>query len=211
MPDGIFIKLGVTTYDASRKQFRIGGRPVSRQSVRSEIDKLTQHVSKEAAKIGNLYATGKINIAEFEIRMKDLIRSGHLIASSVGRGGRERMSLSDWGRVGSRLQREYTYLAAFTRKLATGQVAKLLTPNRAKAYSSSIIMSYHETKRTEHVNDAKAPVQVMLVQHSREGCEECEADAAMGWVNPDELDDLGSRICGPFCLCEILFSDEVND
>jgi len=209
MPDGGLV-LNIV-YDESAKQFRQNGRVVSNQAVRAEIDKLTAFVSKEAQRIGKKYADGKIGIAQFEIEMRELLKSSHLVASSVGRGGRARMSQADWGKVGSRLKREYTYLQKFARKLAQGKIAKAVTPNRAKSYSSSVVMSYHETMRTEQTQNSVTDIKVRLIQNSKEGCSECTADADRGWVAVEDMQEIGTRICQNFCLCEFEFSDDVNE
>ncbi len=180
---------------------------VPRPLVRKEIDRLTEHIKKEAARIGTLYQDGKINLAHFEIEMREMLKSSHIIAASVGRGGRARMTLSDWGKVGSRLKAEYGYLAKFTRKVGLGKIEKVATANRAKKYASSIVMSYHETVRTEHGRESE--LKVRLITNSEEGCEECAADEALGWINLDEMGEIGTRICGNFCKCDLQFSDEV--
>jgi hypothetical protein len=205
---GIVIRVG-TIYDAKSKSFRRAGRVVTRHQVRAEIDKLTEHISRQAAKIGERYAKATLTLARFEIEMRELLKSGHIIASSVGRGGRSRMTQADWARVGSRLRREYGYLSKFVRKLGQGKIDKAFTANRAKKYSSSIVMSYHETMKTEETKDSVSEIKVRLVQNSREGCAECAADADRGWVNVEDMGEIGTRICGNFCLCDLEFSDDV--
>lgn len=180
---------------------------VPRPLVRKEIDKLTDHIAKQAALIGRRYEKGKITLAEFELQMRELLKSGHIIAASVGKGGRSRMTLKDWGKVGSRLKKEYTYLSKFRRKIGLGKVPRIATANRAKKYASSIVMSYHETVRTEHGRESE--LKVKLVTNSLEGCEECAADEAAGWMNLEDMGEIGTRICGNFCKCDLVFSDEV--
>lgn len=212
MPDGLFAKIGTgTTYDPDRKQFKQGGKVISRAATRAKIDKLTAHISKEAAKIGDRYSKGRIGIAGFESEMRTLLKSAHIISASVGRGGRDRMTQSDWAKVGNRLKKEYSYLSLFSRKLQRGTLSKAYTANRAKLYASSVVMSYHETVHKEATQNSVSDVKVRLVQNSKEGCVECNADAARGWVNVEDLDEIGTRICQNFCLCEILFSDLENE
>lgn len=209
MPDGLVAKIG-TTYDDTRKQFKREGRWVSRASARRELDKLTERFKRDAVRIGERYARGG-SLIEFEAAMRDLLKSAHVVASSVGRGGLVRMNQSDWGKVGNRLKREYGYLSKFVRRLEKGKIPKAITPNRAKRYANSVIMSYHETVHKEATKDSVSEIKVRLVQNSKEGCEECAADAARGWVNVEDMDELGTRICGNFCLCDLEFSDMVNE
>lgn len=194
-------------YSPKYKRFINDGHQLSFDGVRREVDKLTAVVARDAERIANRYAAGKITSVEFEEQMRALLKSGHIIASSVGRGGIGRMTQADWGKVGARLKKEYGYLRKFVTKLEKGKIEKAITPNRAKRYSSSIVMSYHETRRTEETI-SKTPIKVRLIQNSKEGCPECTADAARGWVNVEDMEEIGSRICGNFCLCELEFSDD---
>jgi hypothetical protein len=207
--DGNGISLRIV-YDAKRKQFKQNGRVISRSATRAEVDKLTDVVRRTAANIGERYAKGSISLAQFEIEMRDLIKSGHIVAASVGRGGRIRMTQADWGKVGSRLKKEYGYLGRFVRKLEKGTLAKPFTANRAKKYSSSIVMSYHEMALQEQTLDSVSDVKVRLIQHSKEGCEECTADAAEGWMAVEDFTLIGERLCQNFCLCDAEFSDMIG-
>jgi hypothetical protein len=204
-------------FDEKRKRFRDkDGRLVSRREVRPLIDKLTNTVAKDAAKIANRYQSGQINLAQFEIEMRELLKSGHIIASSVGRGGRERMTLSDWAKVGNKIKWQNQYLSRFARKIGQGKIAKIATASRARSYASSIYISYanaFQTAQTEFVaggGDINPEREMLcyLEQNSEEGCVECTADAAAGPMPVSEMGELGSRICGDFCKCEIIFEDE---
>lgn len=204
--DGLTIRIA---YDPAQKRYVEGGKVIARESVQAEIDKLTEYVAKEALRIGSSYSKGRISLAEFEVRMRELLKSSHIIASSVGRGGKARMTLSDWGKVGARLKKEYGYLAKFVRKVSLGKVSKVATPHRASLYASSVRMSYHTTVHKEETKNSVSDIRVRLVQNSKEGCEECAADAARGWVAVEDMDEIGSRICGNFCLCELIFDDDI--
>jgi hypothetical protein len=204
-------------FDEKRKRFRDkDGRLVSRREVRPLIQKLTDTVAKDAAKIATRYSNGKINLTQFEIEMRELLKSGHIVAASVGRGGRERMTASDWGKVGAKIKWQNGYLAKFARKIGQGKIAKIATASRARSYASSLYISYSTALQTAHSEfigsgrDAESEREMLcyLEQNSEEGCVECTADAAAGPMPVSEMGELGSRICGDFCKCEIIFEDE---
>jgi len=197
-------------YDIKAKQFA-GERRITRREVRAEIDKLLEAVEKRSASLGKSLSADAISLAEFQSEMQDLLRSAHIIASSVGRGGRDLMTLSDWGKVGAKIAWQNRYLEKFARKIERGTLSEASIANRAKSYSSAIFVSFSDTyqkAQTEFVEDGKNPILARLVQNSREGCEECSADAAEGWMSVDDMKEIGTRICGDFCLCDIEFSDE---
>jgi len=197
-------------YDIKAKQFA-GERRITRREVRAEIDKLLQEVEKTAARYGKSLQSSDVSLAEFESSMRELLRSAHIVAASVGRGGRDLMTLSDWGKVGAKIAWQNRYLEKFARKIERGTLSEASIANRAKSYSSAIFVSFSDTyqkAQTEFVEDGKNPILARLVQNSKEGCDECTADAAEGWMSVDDMKEIGTRICGDFCLCDIEFSDE---
>ena len=198
-------------YSVTRKAFYSGGRKVSRQAVRREINALIDHVGSDATRLGRLVRDGRISPIEFELAMRDLLRSAHIVAASVGKGGRARMLARDWGRVGAKIKWQYGYLQRFARKIARGGISDTALASRARSYASSIFVSFSNTfqdAQTEFVEGGKNPVLARLVQNSQEGCEECTADAAEGWMSVDDMGEIGSRICGDFCRCDIEFSED---
>lgn len=211
-------------YEPSSRRYRFNGRYVPRAELRKEIDKLSRFIRREASSIGAKYASGEIGIAEFEIAMRELLRAGHIVSASVGKGGRDQMTLKDWGRVGRKVKWQYEYLAKFSRKLASGRLSKAFTESRARSYASSIYVSYAESRfvaAKEAIadgdgdrgrgrgGDADSRPRCRLIQNSEEGCIECTADADEGWMDVDDMTEIGGRICGDFCKCELLFEDEI--
>jgi hypothetical protein len=201
-------------FDPQTRQYRFNGRPVTRREVRDEVTKLITFVEKEAKPIADRYARGVINLSQFEIEMRELLKAGHIVSASVGRGGRARMQQKDWGRVGAKIRWQYDYLAKFTRKLSSGKLTKAYSENRAKSYASALYISFTDARmeaQTEVIDggsDERREIQCRLIQNSEEGCVECESDAAEGWMSVDDMGEIGSRLCGDFCKCEIEFSDE---
>src|SRR4051794_18174699 len=105
-------------YDPKARRFvKPDGRVISREKVRGLIDALTETVQKDAKSIASKFERGDITLAQFEIEMRSLLKSGHIIAASIGRGGRARLTQADWGRVGYKIKWQYGYLSKFARKI----------------------------------------------------------------------------------------------
>lgn len=204
-------------YIRSERRYRdANGKPVSRNELRGLIDKLTTHVEKEAAKLAKSYTAKRISLAEFHTGMRELLKSAHIVASTVGRGGRAMMTQADWGRVGAKVKWQFSYLEKFTRKLGAGRLSEALSASRARAYASSIYISFANSFQESQVEKLEPSgdqtkdenILVRLITNSEEGCPECAADEALGWMKPEDMGELGSRICGDFCKCTLEFSDE---
>jgi hypothetical protein len=203
------------SFDPDIKRFvDAKGNAVPRGVVRDEIRKLTSHVSKEGAKISKAFQAGDIALPEFQNKMAELLKAGHIAAAAVGRGGIDRMSKADWGKVGNKIAWQNKYLERFANKINAGAVSPAMTKYRAGLYSSALWTTYNQTM-TETMKEesslGKNPEQCMLVTNSAEGCDECAADEAIGWMSVDDMGEIGSRLCGDFCRCEIIFeNDDLN-
>lgn len=198
-------------YSPKQKAFFSRGRKVSHSAVRAEIDGLTDHVAKESARIAKRFVAGQITSVEFELQMRELLKPAHIVAASVGKGGRARMTQSDWGRVGSKIKWQYSYLQKFIRKAPRLSDASIAS--RARSYSSAIYTSFARTfkeAQTEFVAEGKNPIKARLVTNSAEGCAECAADESLGWMDVEDLGEIGTRECGDFCKCDIEFEDDLN-
>ena len=199
-------------YNEQTKQFEDNGKVIEAAAILLLIDRLTSVGKREAKRISGRLERGEISVAQWRAAIAELLKSAHIIAASVGRGGRSRMTQSDWGKVGNKLRWQYGFLDKFTRSIVSGAVVigAGVIANRAIKYLSAPYISFQTAKQAEHTIgvDGK-PVMVRLVQNSKEGCSECAADASLGFIPVDDMDPIGSRICGDFCLCDLEFSDEV--
>lgn len=190
------------------------GRVIPRPELRAKIDKLLDYTKRQAARIAERYDAGEITGEQLNEQMRSLLKDSHIVSSVVGRGGREQMTSSDWGRVGQKLRRQYEYLNGFQKRLQSGTLSKAASTSRAKSYISSVYISFAESRMVaDKEGAAEQPsgkeMLCRLVQNSKEGCAECNADAGDGWVPVSEMKSIGERICEEFCLCEIEFEDEV--
>jgi hypothetical protein len=181
------------------------GREVPHAEVRRTIERLLAVVGSRARRLGERFNRGEITVDEFHAGMRELLRSGHIVAYSIGRGGRKRMSQADWTRVGAKLKSEYGYLRKLAAKLASGKVAKAITAHRAQKYAAGIWTSYHNAFAGEH---NKSGILVRRILNAKESCEGCLRIARKGWITPREMPDLGTQECGNFCKCYFEFSDD---
>ena len=200
---------------STRRYVTASGRVRSRAEIRAAIDKLTERVKREAKRLASAYYSGSINEAEFVLQMRELLKSGHIISATVGRGGKARMTQSDWGKVGAKLKWQYKYLDRFARQIKAGMVSEKRVASRAQLYPNSFWISYQKATHQEYKDAVESPDiptanLVRLVTNSKEGCAECAADESMGWVPADVLDEIGSRECGDHCKCSIEYMDDVK-
>ena len=170
------------------------------------VEKLTDKAAKDAKALATKLASGEIDKRTWKAEMLILLTSAHIIAASVGRGGVEQVTVSGWQKVKDRIDWQGGYLERFGRVIVAGVVIAAVIARRAASYANSPFVSYQEGKRDAVVDQGKEGIMAMLVQNSREGCDECTADAAEGWMPVDDIAPIGSRECQDYCKCDIEFS-----
>lgn len=186
------------------------GTPVSQLAVRGEVDKLIRYVGNESQKLANKLLQSRITLAQFETQTSQLLMAGHITAASIGRGGITRMSQSDWSEVGAKIAWQNDYLGRFSKRIAAGTVSPKMTTYRAGLYADALYTSFSKTFFKEHseIPEGQNPERCKLKTNSLEGCRECANDEARGWISVADMKPIGSRICGDFCKCDIIFEND---
>lgn len=141
--------------------------------------------------------------------MATLLRASHVVAASVGSGGYNRVTEERWRKVEKKVTWQGGYLFKFGAAIAVASVVGTVAARAAK-YASAVFVTFSNAfQEAQTAGKDEKEMLCRLVQNSKEGCPECNADAAAGWMPVSEMGEIGSRECGDFCLCEIEFEDEV--
>ncbi len=191
-------------YDPKTNRYRTaGGRFISPREVRKTIDKTFEVVKKDMRALGEALTTGGIDLRTFQTLMREKLKISHSLAASIGRGGRRQMSLSDWGKVGGGLKKQYAYLNNLSAQIEKGLVSDVQIINRAAAYSHGVRLAYYGmTTIAETAGDA---TMCRRIVNSKEGCAECAEYAAFGWIPIEEMPEIGELQCSVFCACLLEF------
>lgn len=197
------------TYNPQKKQFERDGVPVTSEELRTLIDRLTLQTKREARRLSERLERGEITRDAWLVAMATLLRASHVVAASVGSGGYNRVTEERWRKVEQKFIWQAGYLQKFSAMIAAGTLIDAIA-SRSVKYASAVFITFSNAWKEEQTlgRDEKEML-CRLVQNSKEGCPECNADAAAGWMPVSEMGEIGSRECGDFCLCEIEFEDEV--
>lgn len=200
------------TYDTAARQFRSAGELVSRAAVRAEIDKLTDFVKREAKTLSENLESGAIGLTDWHLAMRELLKSAHIIAASVGRGGIARMTQKDWGIVGAKIKWQYGFLQKTAISIEKGKILKALVPGRAQKYASALHITFYrafgEAQAEGREVTGEQPILVKRELNAKESCDDCIEYAGMGFIPVDEMPSLGELECGDFCKCDLVFENE---
>lgn len=147
--------------------------------------------------------TGKITIADWQSQMREFIRAEITDAMILAKNGRDYVTPSDWGFVGSQIKAQYKYLDGFANDIKSDP-AKWLTGNRLNGRMGL----YNEIGYTALEADTRREMEKggmteerRVLDPSVKNCEGCEKQAALGWRPIGTLDPIGSQECNNHCHC----------
>lgn len=78
--------------------------------------------------------------------MRKELRTTYTAQYMAGRGGKNVMTQSDWGKVGNMLKGQYAYLNDFAKEIASGKLSQAQIAARAGMYTSSASQAYERGK-----------------------------------------------------------------
>jgi hypothetical protein len=172
------------------------------------IEKLKGKSKRDARRISTRLEQGKIDADEWKAQVMALLVSAHIIAASVGRGGVNAMSVNDWRRIQAKITLQDGYLEKLKRSITAGAVvmAAGAIASRVGKYFVAPSISFEAADRERMLDLNGDQIMARLITNSKEGCEECAADEAEGWMPVEDLDEIGTRECGDWCLCTVEYS-----
>jgi hypothetical protein len=161
------------------------------------------------ATLSNDLKSGAISIPEWEAGMRDAILFELTAAMVLAKGGRDFVTQSDWGYVGSQAKKQYDYLGKFADEIAANP-ATWLTGNRLNARADlygqvgytaledDLQREKLKSGYTEEINVLDPGAEHCSDTKGRMGCEEV---TAKGWQPIGTLPLIGDRACWQNCRC----------
>jgi hypothetical protein len=176
---------------------------VSRGALDSALDDAADTVEDLTTSLRD----GEITLSRWQREMMDEIKSAHMNAASLAKGGYKQMGPEDWGRVGGRVQREYEFLRNFAQQIDDEEVPlDGRAVNRAKMYVQGSRQTHHRVERIEMQKRGYNQEKNILgvAEHCSE-CVELTTRGDDGWVPNGTLPEIGTRICLGNCKCQIVY------
>jgi len=175
------------------------GRFVSFGTVRGHLDEVLDGAERDMLVLSGVLQTGGTTIEEWQLGMRDSLKSIHLASGALPQGGWSHLSQSDYGRIGVRIKEQYKFLGRFAKQIEEGLPLDGRFFNRVKLYAQSGRATYHALEREEQAKRGKEEERNIL--GGRDHCVECVGQAKLGWVPIGTLILVGQRICKSNCRC----------
>lgn len=182
----------------SRK--RPGGRltRIKDDTIRRVLQQAVDSSKTALARLTQELVDGKITVAEWAVAVRDEIRNGHRVAAMLANGNS--LDARAAGQLGAAVRRQYQFFEAFVRQIEDGTAP--LSPRsvaRARLYAQAVMTTYERAVVAREAAAGKTKYRLILAP--AEHCEECVADASLGYVPIDTLKPIGQRTCLVNCRC----------
>jgi hypothetical protein len=199
------------------------GRAVAWAEVRAALDRTLDSAAKEMASLSAQLQDGRLSLAEWQQRMSAEVKSAHVTAYVLQRGGWQQMSPADYGRIGRALYNpngkpdgvgaeawgEYQYLRRMAEEIATGKQrldGTLL--RRARQYAQAGRHTYHRAQ--EAALAALGFDEARYVLNPADHCQDdpargtmgCVTRAGMEWQPLGVLPRIGETTCNRNDRCD---------
>lgn len=185
--------------DRTGRYHRANGRIVSFGTIRGYLDEVLDRSEREMLVLSSRLQSGGASIEEWQLGMRDSLKSIHTASGALPQGGWAHMSPADYGRVGVRLKEQYKFLGNFASQVERGLPLDGRFFNRVKLYAQSGRATYHAIEREEQAKRGMTEERTVL--GGKDHCTECVSEAAKGWVPIGALMLIGQRICKSNCRC----------
>lgn len=186
------------------------GQWMKHERVLELVGESRQAGGEATTQYAGMVSEGRLSPNDWNGLMRKEIKEEYITQYTAGRGGRNAMTPSDWGRIGAMTKEQYKYLGEFQKDLPNLSEAQIAA--RSRMYMNSSIQGY-ESGRSVAVTIAGA-VEELWVLGDTEHCDGCKDLAAMGWVPVGEHETFpgaGDTACLTNCACHMEYRDPVQE
>lgn len=176
------------------------GRYILPSVVRRELDRFLDGHDRTARSLAEQLRGGGISLAQWELEFRRHIRSIHLNAIALQRGGWAQMTMDDFALAGRIVREQFDYLKRFASQIADGsQRMDGSLAWRAQLYSEAGRNTYYQSL---HANLPFEVTHVRSIRHARDSCPDCiELDGKWFLIGDPAYKLPGNRQCLHNCRC----------
>lgn len=204
------------------------GRFVTWTAVRMILDETLESARLDVRALSERLRAGQITLQEWQRDMERQIKTAHLAAYALERGGLQNMTQADYGRLGGLLFNpggsleggtagQYAYLRRFARQIERGLPLDGNFLRRTDQYVKAARKTYHTAERQEMVS--KGFDEAARLRFPGDSCSTTESDGQrqgcieLGGLDAGSLDFvpiedvvmIGDAVCHANCRCQLLY------
>lgn len=202
-------------WDRARRRYRDSrGRFVAQKTIRQELDRVLDGLSKDVDTLTNSFKSGQISLEKYKLEVMQKIKTANLAGAAMERGGWFQMTQSDFGRTGQIVRREYGFWVKRIKEIVSGKQKLDGTLNvRAKMYMQQGRDTFYIfSDLTMEQGGFDESLNVLNAKESCDGSGSCVEQTSYGWIriDDDRRIQIGQRICRSNCRCNYQYRNSVS-
>jgi hypothetical protein len=169
--------------------------------VMSRVSSSTTATENTIRQLAHLLSDGSISPEAWRDAMRSTIKDKFLVQYMAGYGGRDKMTYSEWGRVGRMIRDQYKYLNGFYDAVLEGDLTAEQIASRAAMYIDASQSAFNKAfdRRANQLGYDQEQWLLGFAEH----CDDCLAYSAMGWqpIGTFPIPGDGTTRCIVNCKC----------
>jgi hypothetical protein len=149
------------------------GRVLTEAALNEVRDAYLEEVTELIDDYATMLDEGRWTTATFESEMRRRLKNAYVAEYTLGKGGVERMTQSDYGRLGNLLKAQYGYLRGYLDDLSNGKETRGQAANRARNFIGSARQAFSRGRAKGRDLD--------LPYHPGDGGTECHGNCRCHW------------------------------
>ena len=169
---------GGVRHSASRGEYiyNANGRTVPDANIQKRLDGVVDAYRGNVERLAERLDSGRLTTAQWQERMRRELKDVHRTQYIVGRGGVDKMTPRDWGRLGSDLRwQQYRALDNFALEIADGNLSLAQIKARSRIYVNASRKQYRRGKNESGLGVEDEPFFMWQRGSTEEPCSDCLA------------------------------------
>jgi len=167
----------VWVWDTKSRRYRNSetGRWISHSKVAQLRNDFAATQRQWADTAASALSRGDWTVRRWELEIRDRLKRVYLSEYMLGRGGKNAMTSSDYGRVGSMLKEQYDFLRSFALDIQDGTMSEAQIAARTQMYHESATQAFERGKVAAYSGDLNLPA------YPADGRTRCRARCKCRW------------------------------
>lgn len=194
------------TFDSKVRRYRYAsgsrsGQFVSNKAIIELVEKYMVQQRLNVATLTDDLLSDRITVDAWQSGVASNLKSLHINAYSLGRGGIGRLDSSDTASLESRLESEFAYLDKFAEDIEGGNLSDANIRNRATLYPDASYSQWQLGRQAAAV-DSGEEFEIWDSPDDSASCADCLAKSQLGWQPVGTLGVPGASVkCLSRCRC----------
>jgi hypothetical protein len=183
------------------------GQKISRGFVRFEAEIHAQSIASDLRKLTTTALDQSWDADRFEAQFISTLKDGYIRLAILGKGGKENMTPSDYGKIGASLKAQYKRLYGFTDAMVSGNVSIGQAGYRAAMYGNNSVQIYSEME-LRALSGSNMQFARRSLTPGFAHCQQCISYVTFpAWFPVDEVTPIAVDCdCRGHCKCTIEYS-----